>query len=297
MQDRCVMGNRIELQIRDYYHEGEAILFLHFSGANMMMWQKAIPYFQDDYRLILVDLRGHGKSDKPETGYHMDEMACDVAGLMQNLDLQRAHIIGSSLGAEVGLSLAANYPGKVISLVCDGALSSEYGPYGTWEGSEAEFQEFVNQQLEKLRNSPETIYASVDELVERSRKSLEEIGWWNEYVEAMERYGASRLDDGRYTKSFKKCSKIDYLSHYFYYRLEDYYKKVRCPILMLPGEDLLKNPPEKMAMEGLRNLTPKAQIVEVNGWEHPYGWLLNPENMCKEVWTFLDSIPSLVSNR
>ncbi len=130
MQEIRVQVNQIELQIREYEQEGDAIIFLHFSGVNLMMWQRIIPYFQEHYRLILVDLRGHGKSDKPETGYHMDEMARDVIGVMQHLKLERAHIVGSSLGAEVGLSIAANYPEKVISLVCDGALCSEYGPYG-----------------------------------------------------------------------------------------------------------------------------------------------------------------------
>ena len=80
--------------------------------------------------LILVDLRGHGKSDKPRTGNHIDQMAKDVAGVMDRLEIDHAHVVGSSLGAEVGLSLAANYPQRVTSLVCDGALYSEYGPYG-----------------------------------------------------------------------------------------------------------------------------------------------------------------------
>ena len=105
-----------------------------------MMWQRVIPNFQDHYRLVLVDLRGYGKSDKPGTGYHIDELAGDVIGVMEHLHLERAHIVGSSLGAEVGLSMAANYPKKVISLVCDGALANEYGPYGLWGGSQADFE-------------------------------------------------------------------------------------------------------------------------------------------------------------
>ena len=87
-----------------------------------MMWQRTIPTFQDQYRLILVDLRGHGQSSKPTTGFHIDTMASDIAGMMNQLDLTQAHVIGSSLGAEVGLGMAANYPEQVIPLVCDGAL-------------------------------------------------------------------------------------------------------------------------------------------------------------------------------
>jgi len=287
MHEKRVKAGQIELQIRDYERQGEAIIFLHFSGANLMMWQRAVPYFKDHYRLILVDLHGHGKSDKPHHGYHMDDMAHDVVGMMQALKLERAHIIGSSLGAEVGLSLAANYPEKVISLVCDGALSSEYGPYGTWEGTQSDFEEHVARQLEKMQNRPETIYPSVDALVDKSRASLAEIGWWNEQVEAMERYGAYRLGEGKYTNSFMKSARVDYMQHYFHYHLEDYYKKVKCPLLMVPGEDVFENEREKTAMEGLRDLAALGQIAEVSGWEHPYGWLINPEGVSRAILKFL----------
>jgi 2-succinyl-6-hydroxy-2,4-cyclohexadiene-1-carboxylate synthase len=287
MHEKRVKLDLIELQIRDYEHAGDAIIFLHFSGANLMMWQRAVPYFQDHYRSILVDLRGHGKSDRPNKGYHMDDMARDMVGMMPQLKLERAHIVGSSLGAEVGLSLAANYPEKVISLVCDGALSCEYGPYGTWEGSQSDFEEHVARQLEKMQNRPEAIYPSVDALVENSRGALAEIGWWNEHVEAMERYGAYRLGEGQYTHSFMKPAQVDYMQHYFHYRFEDYYKKVKCPLLMVPGEDVFENEREKTAMEGLRDLASQGQIAEVSGWEHPYGWLLNPEGVCKAILKFL----------
>ena len=287
MQEMRVKANQIELQIREYDHQGDAIVFLHFSGANLMMWQRAIPYFQDHYRLVLVDLRGHGKSDRPETGYHMDEMGRDVVGIMRHLRLERAHIVGSSLGAEVGLSIAANYPEKVISLVCDGALSSEQGPYGTWEGSEAEFETDVAMQLEKMRAAPETVFPSVDALVDTSCKVLDSCGWWNEYVEAMVRYGAHKVDEGKYTKAFGKRATVDYMSHYYRYRFEDYYSRVSCPLLMLPGEDVFENEREKAAMEGLARLAEQAEIATVSGWVHPYGWLLDPEDAIKAILRFL----------
>lgn len=287
MQELRVKVNQIELQIRDFERAGAAIIFLHFSGANLMMWQRVIPYFQDQYRLILVDLRGHGKSDKPETGYHIDEMARDVIGVMQHLKLERAHIVGSSLGAEVGLSIAANYPEKVLSLVCDGALSSEYGPYGIWDGSETDFEAHVARQLEKMRAAPETLFPSVDALVDRRREIFEKYGWWNEYVEAVERYGAYKVDAGKYRQGFGKQAMADYMGHYFHYRFEDYYSKVKCPLLMLPGEDVLDNERETAVMEGLRALAEQAQIVKVGGWLHPYGWLLDPEDVSKAILKFL----------
>jgi len=283
MQEIRVKVNQIELQIREYEQEGDAIIFLHFSGVNLMMWQRTIPYFQDHYRLVLVDLRGHGKSDKPETGYHIDEMARDVIGIMQHLKLERAHIVGSSLGAEVGLSIAANYPEKVISLVCDGALYSEYGPYGIWEGSETDFEEHVARQLEKVRNTPETVFPSVDALVDDRRKVIEKYVRWNQYFEAVVRYGAYKVGEGKYTRGIGKQAMEDYMEQYFQCRFEDYYRRVKCPILMLPGEEELENEREKVVMNALRELAEQAEIVEVSGWLHPYGWLLDPEGVSKAI--------------
>lgn len=155
MKDQRINIGDLEIQIREYQQAGDAVIFLHFGGGNLMMWQGVVPYFQADYHLILLDLRGHGKSDIPPTGYHMDEMADDVKLVMDQLHIERAHIVGSSLGAEVGLSMAANYPDKVLSLVCEGALFNEYGPYGLWEGTEDEFKDHANQTLEKIHNTPE----------------------------------------------------------------------------------------------------------------------------------------------
>jgi hypothetical protein len=56
---------------------------------------------------------------------------------------------------------------------------------------------------------------------------------------------------------------------------------------MLPGEEELENEREKAAMEGLRALAEKGQIVKVSGWVHPYGWLLDPENISKAILRFL----------
>ena len=287
MREIRVKVNEIELQIREYEQAGDAVIFLHFGGSNLMMWQRSIPSFQDHYRLILVDLRGHGKSDRPETGYHMDEMANDVIGVMEQLKLEQAHIIGSSIGAEVGLSMAANYPEKVISLVLDGALSNEYGPYGTWEGSEAEFDEHVTSYLKKIQNAPDPIYPSLDALVADRREMYEKYGWWNEYLEVVVRYDAYQMDDGQYTRGMGKVATENYMSNYFHYRFEDYYKKVKCPLLML-AEKELDDEREKAAIEGLRELAEQGEIAAVSGWAHPYCWLLNPEDASRAILKFLD---------
>ncbi|HBX71223.1 MAG TPA: hypothetical protein DEH25_18065 [Chloroflexi bacterium] len=289
MKEIRVKVNQIELQVCDYEQTRDAIIFLHFSGANLMMWQRILPYFQNDYRLILVDLPGHGKSDRPESGYHMDELARDVIGVMGQLDLERAHFIGSSLGAEVALSLAANHPEKVISLILDGALSSESGPYGTWEGSQAEFEAHVADQLKKIRNTPQPIYPSLEALMADRQEIYEKYEWWNEYLEAVVRYDAYQVSDGEYSRGMGKKATENYMRDYFHYRFEDYYPKVKCPLLMLAEKDL-DDAREAAAIQGLSALAEQAEIVEISDWAHPYMWMLNPDETCQAILQFLHGL-------
>ncbi|MBW8010492.1 MAG: alpha/beta hydrolase [Chloroflexi bacterium] len=289
MKDQRINIGNIELQIREYKQDGDAIIFLHFGGGNLMMWQGIVPFFQEDYHLVLFDLRGHGKSDKPQKGYHIDEMAQDVFMVMKNLQIEQAHIVGSSLGAEVGLSIAANYPDMALSLVCEGALYSEFGPYGLWKGSEAEFKEHAAQTLKKIRNTPEKVFPSVDALVDESRKGFEKRGWWSEIFEAVKRYDAIKIGEGKYTDSWGKMAE-EYTKNYLYYRFEDYYRLVKCPVLIMPDVYPGQDEREKEVMHGLFKLLDQGKIVSIPEWMHPFGWMLTPEAGSKAVLEFLAEV-------
>jgi 2-succinyl-6-hydroxy-2,4-cyclohexadiene-1-carboxylate synthase len=216
-------------------------------------------------------------------------MARDVAGVMAHLEIDRAHIVGSSLGAEVGLSLAANQPEKVISLVCEGALYSEYGPYGTSEGSEEEFKAHVADSLAKIRERAKPVFDSVDAVVDHRRQLFAKYGWWNEHVEAAERYGAHETGEGQYTYGMPLQAGLDYMGHYYACRFEDYYRRVKCPVLMVSDEEDAGEEPMSTAMKGLAALA-NAEIVVPPGWVHPYGWMLNPEGISRVVLAFLAEV-------
>jgi hypothetical protein len=102
----------------------------------------------------------------------------------------------------------------------------------------------------------------------------------------MERYDAHEVPGG-FTASFQRTLMADYFEAYFRYRLQDYYARVQCPLLLIPGADLFENPSEKAVMEGLAALAPHAKIADVPGWQHPYAWLLNPAPACNEIIGFL----------
>lgn len=102
------------------YHEqgqGEPHLFLHGLGSQGEDWGFQVPFFASSYRVITVDLRGHGASDKPAGPYSVAMMAEDVVGLLDALNVESAHIVGLSMGGMIAFQLVVDRPERVRSLV------------------------------------------------------------------------------------------------------------------------------------------------------------------------------------
>ncbi len=288
MIEKRLTVNGVEIQLHEYPHTGTPIVFLHFGSGNLMMWQRVVPFFQNEHHLILPDLRAHGRSSKLLPSVHFDDMAVDIAGVLEQLNVEKAHVIGSSMGAEVGLSLAANYPEKVLSLVCDGALASEFGPYGTFEGSEEEFDKYVTEQLDGIRNAPARIFGSPAAYVDSLRPVWEEMGFWNEFVEAFLLYNAYEIRPGEFMRCLQNADSEKYTRDYFYARFEEYYRRVKCPVLMLPGADAWKDEKESAAIKKMSTVPENGKLIVVPGWVHPYGWMVNPDEACRQVKDFFE---------
>src|SRR5262249_19701405 len=75
-----------------------------------------LPEYSKHFTCVALDLRGAGMTDKPAGPYSTEQSADDVAGLMEALGIDRAHVAGVSLGAATGMWLAAKYPERVASL-------------------------------------------------------------------------------------------------------------------------------------------------------------------------------------
>ena len=128
MDTKMILANGVNLRYLDMPNEGkDTIVLIPCGGGTIGMWNGFIPYFKNDFRIVALDMRCHGFSDDPEDCY-LDDMANDVAAVLDKLGIENACIIGSSLGAEVALSLAANHSEKVKALILDGAFYDIAGP-------------------------------------------------------------------------------------------------------------------------------------------------------------------------
>jgi len=118
--------------LRLYYHsigEGPALLLLHGLGSSSDDWELQLPEFATRYRVVAMDLRGHGRSDKPRGPYTMGDFATDAAALLHGLGIPQAHVLGLSLGGMVAQQLAVDRPERVLSLV----LVNTFPRFEPWE--------------------------------------------------------------------------------------------------------------------------------------------------------------------
>jgi pimeloyl-ACP methyl ester carboxylesterase len=98
-------------------------VFVHGWACNAGFWREQIPAFESKARLVLIDLPGHGESDKPETDYTMDYFADAVIAVMRDAKVEKATLVGHSMGAPVICKVYAKAPERVAGLVAvDGFL-------------------------------------------------------------------------------------------------------------------------------------------------------------------------------
>ncbi len=106
------------------YGEGkEAIVFIHGWTCNLNFWKSNIPAFTKQSRVIAIDLPGHGESDKPQITYSMDLFARAIDAVLVDAKVERATLVGHSMGAPVIRQFYRKYPNKTRALVIvDGSL-------------------------------------------------------------------------------------------------------------------------------------------------------------------------------
>ena len=95
---------------------GEPLLLIPYLAADNACYAYQVAEYAKQFTCISVDPRGTGLTDKPAGAYSTEQFADDMAGLLHALGIERAHVMGLSLGAAAGMWLAAKYPAQVKSL-------------------------------------------------------------------------------------------------------------------------------------------------------------------------------------
>lgn len=118
--------------IKIYYEihgEGEPVVLIGGLGSQLQSWSTQIPIYSEKFKVIVFDNRGAGKSDKPDPGYTIEDMADDTVGLLDHIQIEKASFIGKSMGGMIAQWIGIKYPERVNKLVmgCSSASRDEVG--------------------------------------------------------------------------------------------------------------------------------------------------------------------------
>lgn len=110
---------------------GPAVVLSNSLGSTHRMWDAQIAELEKHFTVVRYDTRGHGDSPVPAGPYAIDDLADDLIALLDRLDIERAHLVGLSLGGMVTMRVAARNPERVnrIALLCTGA---QLPPASAW---------------------------------------------------------------------------------------------------------------------------------------------------------------------
>lgn len=117
MMERRVTVDGNSVRYLESAGRGDALLLVHGLGASAERWNFVAPMLERRYRLIVPDLVGYGRSDKPAVDYTPGFFVSFVESLLGLLGIERAHLIGSSMGGQVAALFASENAGRVGHLV------------------------------------------------------------------------------------------------------------------------------------------------------------------------------------
>jgi len=114
--------------------QGDPLVMIMGFSASRIGWTPQVPFFRNHYRVVTFDNRGAGKSDKPSGPYSTRVMADDTVSLMDFLGIEKAHVMGLSMGGMIAQELAIGHPDRVMKLV----LACTYATQDETSGSTME---------------------------------------------------------------------------------------------------------------------------------------------------------------
>jgi aminoacrylate hydrolase len=216
---------------------GFPVLFISGLSGFASFWQDQVAAFSRKFDVVTHDHRGIGQSDVTRSGFTVDRMAADVVGLMDALEIERAHIVGHSTGGAIAQILALEHPKRLASVV----LSA------TWTKPDAYFRRMFGLRKDILLRLGPSAYVQANTLylypswwVARNNERLRQLEAQNLAVFPPTEVAASRIDA---ILAFDRTERLG---------------RIKTPTLVVGAEDDLVTP--AYFSEELARLIPGAEI-------------------------------------
>ncbi|KAA3452018.1 alpha/beta hydrolase [Mesorhizobium sp. SARCC-RB16n] len=264
---RRVDADRIALNVREGGN-GPLMLFFHGITSNSAVFTPLMARLSDRFTTVAVDQRGHGLSDKPESGYQANDYADDIAGLIRTLDRGPAILIGHSLGARNSVTAAMRYPELVRSVV-----AIDFTPYIETEALDA---------LEARVNAGSQLFEGIDAVESYLAGRYPNIPAAAIRIRAESAY--HRVDGG--LRPLASPAAMAQTAKGLRSDLVPAYRDVTKPVLIVRGE--ASKLVSAAALAKTCRLRPDLPVVVVPGADH-YVNEVAPEITLKAITNFIDA--------
>ena len=241
---------------------GDAVLLVHAIGCDHRMWDALGETLPPRYRVIRMDVRGHGKSVVSGGPYSLDQLADDARDLLDALHIAKAHWVGLSMGGMIGQAFALRHPTRLMKLV----LANTTSTYGT--------------------QGPEMWAARVKAVSEGGMAAVKELAMQRYFtdqfrasdVDVVDRIGEGFLatDPQGYIACCQAIGKLDFSGDLH---------RIKAPTLVIAGEKDVGTPVSMS--EAIAKAIPRAKLAVIPGAAH-LSAVENPEESGRLVEQFLE---------
>ncbi|GHO88420.1 alpha/beta fold hydrolase [Dictyobacter formicarum] len=239
VSDTFVATSKLTHHYVQWGEQGPPIVCAHGLTANAFFFQAIAEDLARDHRVFAYDLRGRGKSDRPEHGYSVPIHAADLSALISALQLERPIILGHSLGALVALYFAAHYPTQLSKLIL--ADSGAPLPWNKVEDQPA----WLTAAISRLG----VAVPSYQEYIQRLKAAPFLGPYWNEYVDVYFEHDVERLSDGSVISRSYREGILEEGLNLVEDKPEEQWAMVQVPTLILRAGQGLVSPDDQLLSE------------------------------------------------
>ena len=220
-QEQFIQTNGLNFHLIDWGGGGQWLVLLHGLASQAHIWDLVAPRLTDSFRVIAIDQRGHGLSDKPDHGYDWATITSDLDAILRAQKIDRAVLAGHSWGGNVALQYAADQPDRVSGLILIDGGFLQIGDRLDWP------------TVEKFLEPPDLIGTPVDEF----RSGMK--GWmgsaWSPEAEAITLQNFEIRADDTIAPWMRKSNHMQVVRTLWEHRPSELWARVACPVLLIPA--------------------------------------------------------------
>ena len=260
--------------------EGETVLVVPGLGMSADYWQLNVPAFAAENHVVAVDFPGIGKSDKPDVEYELSWIADQIVAFMDAKGIDRAAVVGGSMGGHIALLMALDHPDRVSKLVLMGSV-------GTWAPPDF-WMDLGFKTLWWDINITDILRRRWPDIYDRIFK------YKTPFTEYMLRYEmALRANGSRYAPHGRAASRM--LVSIFYSSCRHRLAEIKCPVLLVWGSEDQVHTVKEVGMFFREHLA-DSRLVVVDDAAHEV-MIDQPEAFNSLVCTFLKSGTRTIADR